>query len=51
MLGRDSLEQILVCYPEITMQASDGKEVTEYANRYFIMYKEAIDKKSMEKEK
>ena len=51
MLGRDSLEQILNYYPEMKMQDSDGKEKTEYANRYFIMYKESIDKKSMEREK
>ncbi|KAL9987847.1 hypothetical protein ACROYT_G002219 [Oculina patagonica] len=51
MLGRDPLEQILNCYPEMKMKGSDGKEKTEYANRYFIMYKEAIDKQSMEKEK
>lgn len=51
MLGQDSLEQILNYYPEMKMQDSDGKEKTEYANRYFIMYNESIDKKSMEKEK
>ena len=51
MLGRDSLEQILNYYPEMTMEGSDGKEKLEYANRYFIMYKESIDKRSMEKEK
>jgi len=51
MLGQDSIEQLLVYYPEMKMQGADGKEVTEFANRYFIMYKEAIEKKSMEKEK
>ena len=51
MLGRDSLEQILNYYPEITMQGSDGKEKTEYANQYFIMYRESLDKPSMEKGK
>ena len=51
MLGRDSLEQILNYYPEMKMQGPDGKEKTEYTNSYFIMYKEAIDKESMKKEK
>lgn len=51
MLGRDSLEQILNYYPEVKMQGSDGKEKAEYANQYFIMYKESIDKPSMEKGK
>lgn len=52
MVGQDSIQQILVYYPEITTKGADGKEQTEYANRYFIMYKEqAIDKKSMEYEK
>lgn len=51
MLGRDSLEQILNYYPEMTIQGSDGKEKTEYANQYFIMYRESLDKPSMEKGK
>lgn len=51
MLGQDSVEQMLVYYPEMTMQGDDGKEKTEYANKYFIMHKEAVDKKLMEREK
>lgn len=51
MLGRDSLEKILIYYPEMKMQTADGKEETEYANRYFIMHKEAVDKGTAEKEK
>lgn len=51
MLGQDSLEQILNYYPEIVMKGSDGKEKTEYTNQYFIMYRESIDKPSMEKGK
>ena len=51
MLGQDSVEQILVYYPEMTLQGDDGKEKTEYANKYFIMHKEAVDKKLMEREK
>ena len=33
------------------MKGSDGKEKTEYTNQYFIMYRESIDKPSMEKGK
>ena len=51
LLGHDSLEQILVYYPEMKMQDSEGKEIVEFANRYFIMRKEAVDKKSMERDK
>ncbi|XP_068691923.1 prostaglandin E synthase 2-like [Montipora foliosa] len=49
MLGQDSVEQILIYYPEIKMQKADGKEEKEYANKYFI--KSAIDKDSTEREK
>ncbi|XP_068721051.1 prostaglandin E synthase 2-like [Montipora capricornis] len=51
MLGQDSVEQILIYYPEIKMQKADGKEEKEYANKYFIMHKGAIDKDSTEREK
>lgn len=33
------------------MQKADGKEETEFANKYFIMHKKATEKTAMEKEK
>lgn len=51
MLGSDSVEQILIYYPEMKMQKADGKEETEFANKYFIMHKKATEKTAMEKEK
>ena len=51
MLGNDSVEQILIYYPEMKMQKADGKEETEFANKYFIMHKKAAEKAAMEKEK
>ncbi|XP_015767377.1 PREDICTED: prostaglandin E synthase 2-like [Acropora digitifera] len=51
LLGQDSVEQILIYYPEIKMQKADGKEEMEFANKYFIMHKGSIDKESTEREK
>ena len=35
-----TFESVLACYPQITSVETNGKEVTEVMNKYFLMYQE-----------
>lgn len=35
------MSEIIRCYPEMKSVNSSGKEVTEYANKYWVMLSEA----------
>ena len=48
LIGDEPLEVIVTYYPEMKFKNTEGKEIVEYVNRYYVMTGRAVDKKHQE---